>query len=295
MHDPLRCAVHESGFIERGELSLSYLAVLPDQPRAIVIIVHGISEHKGRYLRLQNDLASEGFANYSYDHRGFGLSGGRRTDVKRYRDYLQDLKEVTAFARQHHPHRKVFLVGHSLGGMITAVFCIDFPHEVDGLVLSAPSYDVPLLPWFLELLVKALSRFIPTCPIRYPNLRGKRSHDPEVDIAFENDPLVQTKATPRFYVEFRKMNRYLHQYAGKIVTPTLILQGRQDGIVRPKGAQALFDRLQISQKRLIWYEGLYHEIFNEIGRERVIADLVHWLGGSIDGHSEGVAVSEPYE
>ncbi|MFQ5780455.1 MAG: alpha/beta hydrolase [Nitrospiria bacterium] len=293
MKDPSRRLANESGFIERGGLSLSYLAVLPDKPRAILIIVHGISEHKGRYLRLQNDLASEGFANYSYDQRGFGLSGGRRTHVERYRDYLHDLKEVTAFVRQRHPDQKVFLIGHSLGGMITAAFCIDFSYAVEGLVLSAPAYDVPLLPWFLEAFAEALSRIIPTCSIRYPSLRGKRSHDPEVDIAWENDPLIQSKATPRFYVEFRKMNRYLHQYAGKIVTPTLILQGRKDGIVRPEGAQTLFDHLQISQKRLIWYEGLYHEIFNEIGRERVISDLVNWLGGSIDGHSEGATVSEP--
>lgn len=280
------------GSIQGSDIPLSFQAVLPDHPKAILVIVHGISEHKGRYLRLQNDLAGEGFGSYAYDQRGFGHSGGNRGHVDRYSDYLHDIKAVITSVRKSHPSDKVFLIGHSLGGLIAATFCVDFPHEVEGLVLSAPAFDVVVLPWWLEKLVALLSRIIPAWPIHYPSLDGKKSHDPEVDIAFNKDPLVHTKATPRFYVEFRKMNHYLRASVGKIMTPTLILQGKADAIVRPGGAQIIFDRLQIRQKRLIWYEGFFHEIFNEVGREEVISDLVAWLKGSIDGVSEETDASD---
>ncbi|HIE65991.1 MAG: lysophospholipase [Nitrospira sp.] len=282
----------ERGSIQSGDIPLAFQSVLPEDPKALLIIVHGISEHKGRYLCLQNDLASAGFGSYAYDQRGFGHSGGKRGHVDRYSDYLHDIKAVITFVRLSHPSAKVFLIGHSLGGLISATFCVDFPHEADGLVLSAPAFDVLVLPWALEKLVRLLNCLLPTLPMHYPSLDGKKSHDPEVDIAFNKDQFVQTKATPRFYVEFRKMNDYLRSSVGKIIIPTLILQGRADRIVRPEGAQTIFDHLKIIEKRLVWYEGFFHEIFNEVGRERVISDLVTWLKGTIDGVSEETVVSD---
>jgi alpha-beta hydrolase superfamily lysophospholipase len=243
--------------IQSGEVSLSSQAVLPEHPMAILVIVHGISEHKGRYLRLQNDLAAAGFGSYAFDQRGFGHSGGKRGHVDRYKDYLHDIKAVISSVRKSHPSDKVFLVGHSLGGLISATFCVDFPHEADGLVLSAPAFDVAGLPWVLEKLVWLLNRIMPALPMHYPSLDGHKSHDPEVDIAFNKDQLIQTKATPRFYVEFIKMNNNLRKTLGKIKIPTLNLQGKADPIVRPEGAQTIFDHLQVTQKRLVWYEGFF--------------------------------------
>ncbi len=289
--DPLSFHL-ESGSIQSGNVPLSFQAVLPKHPKAILVIVHGISEHKGRYLRLQNDLAAEGFGSYAHDQRGFGHSGGSRGHVDRYSDYLHDILAVITSVRLRHSSDKIFLIGHSLGGLIAATFCADFPHAIDGLVLSAPAFDVAGFPWWLEKWVGFLNRIFPAWPIPYLSLDGKKSHDPEVDIAFKKDQLIQTAATPRFYVEFRKMNHYLRESVGKIMVPTLILQGKADAIVRPEGAQTIFDHLQITRKRLIWYEGFFHEIFNEIGRERVISDLVAWLRGTINETSEESAVPD---
>ncbi|MFQ5580729.1 MAG: alpha/beta hydrolase [Nitrospiria bacterium] len=281
-----------AGSIQSGDVSLSFQSVLPENPKALLVIVHGISEHKGRYLRLQNDLAAAGLGSFAYDQRGFGHSGGKRGHVERYRDYLDDIKSVIASVRKTHPSTKVFLLGHSLGGLISATFCVDFPHEVDGLVLSAPALDVAGLPWVLEKLVILLNCLLPSLPVHYPSLDGNKSHDPEVDIAFNKDKLVETKATPRFYVEFQKMNNYLRRSAGKIVTPTLILQGDADPIARPEGAQIIFNHLQITQKRLIWYKGFLHEIFNEVGRDEAIGDLITWVQGLTDAYSKETAASD---
>jgi len=247
-----------------------------------LVIVHGISEHKGRYLQLQEDLAKSDYCSYSYDQRGFGLSGGARTDVADYRHYLEDLKAVIATARAAMPGGKVVLVGHSLGGAVAATFCIDYPDAADALILSSPAYDVPSLPLPLEIIARLLKLLMPTASIRYPSIRNKRSRDPSVDLSVAADRLIANKATPRFYAEFLKMNHYFREKAEQIILPTLILQGGSDEIVRPTGAQDLYRRLNHPKKKIINYENYYHEVFNEIGREQVLGDLVTWLDAVLE-------------
>lgn len=275
--DSLDRIVCKGGTIRRDGTTLSFSAVLPDPIRMVLVIVHGLSEHRGRYRRLQLDLGKEGFASYAYDQRGFGESDGSRTHMERYTDMLLDLKRVVEFVREAHPGRKVVILGHSFGGAVSATFCIDYPNAADGLVLSAPAYDVPALPFRLRFIGVLLNQLLPSRPVRYPSVPEWLSHDPEIGLAFKNDPLVQRAGTPRFYVEFGKMNEYLHQHAPKITLPTLLLQGSQDRIVFPSGARALFERIGAAKKKILWYDGFYHEVFNEIGREQVIADVVDWL------------------
>lgn len=269
--------VCKGGTILQNGIALSVSAVLPDPIEMVLVIVHGLSEHRGRYQRLQLDLAKEGLASYAYDQRGFGESDGSRTHMERYTDMLLDLKRVIDSVREAHPDRKVVVLGHSFGGAVSATFCIDYPNAADGLVLSAPAYDVPALPFRLRFIGTMLNHLLPARPVRYPSVPDWLSHDPAIGVAFRNDPLVQRAGTPRFYVEFGKMNDYLHRFAEKIILPTLILQGGQDRIVFPSGARALFGRIGSVKKKILWYDGFYHEVFNEIGREQVIADVVHWL------------------
>lgn len=275
--DSLQGIVRKRGTIPGADAALSYSALLPDSYPLLLVIVHGLSEHRGRYQRLQLDLAKAGIASYAYDQRGFGESDGSRTHMERYTDLLSDLRRVIAFVREGHPGRKVVLLGHSFGGAVSATFCIDHSDDVDALALSAPAYDVPLLPLRLHLLGYVLNRFLPARLVRYPSNPDWLSRDPEVGAAFRSDPLVQRAGTPRFYVEFRRMNKYLHQSVGRITLPTLIMQGSADRIVYPSGARALLEGIGAQRKKLNWYDGFYHEVFNEVGRERVIADLLQWL------------------
>ncbi len=191
---------------------------------------------------------------------------------------------MIAKARTATPDGKIVLIGHSLGGAVAATFCIDYPDAVDALVLSSPAFDVPPLPLPLEVLAGSLKFLMPTASISYPSSRGKRSRDPSVDLALASDPLILNKATPRFYVEFKKMKRCFQENAEKIILPTLILQGGADEIVRPEGAKHLHNRLRNPKNKLITYADYRHEVFNEIGREKVINDLVSWLDGFFRKH-----------
>lgn len=272
------CAeVKKEGNLQQGGIRLSYAALVPPSALAIVLIVHGINDHKGRYALLQDELAVAGFGSFAYDQRGFGLSGGKRADVARYQDFHDDLKVVLSLLRNTCPAVPVFLLGHSLGGLVSATFCINNPGAVDGLVLSSPAYCVGPLPFHLEFLAYLIYFVMPSVSIRYSSLHHRRSHDPEVVRAVAADPLIVAKATPRFYFQFRKMNRYLQENAARIDVPTLILQAGDDEIVVPEGAKVLYACLKNPKKKLLWYEGFYHEIFHEIGRKKVVADLIEWL------------------
>ena len=263
--------------LKLADVTLSYNRVVPENPRAVLIIVHGLSEHGGRYLKLQKEFGAEGFASWAYDQRGFGKSTGDRTYVADYHDFLNDLKHVIAMAKQAYPALPVIIIGHSLGGLVAATFCAKHPTEANGLILSAPAYDVVPLPGMLRLLAMGLNRLCPKRLIRYPSTGKNLSHDPEIVHAFRTDPLVQSAGTPRFYHEFFKMNRYLHDHANQITVPTLILQGTDDTTVFPEGAQRLYDAIASEKKRLTFYDGFYHEPFNEIGRERVLTDMFDWI------------------
>lgn len=263
--------------IQREGMTLSYAVTMPPVSKAVVLIVHGINDHKGRYVLLQEDLAEAGYTSFAFDQRGFGLSGGERADVVRYQDYHDDLSAILDLVRAECPNERIFLLGHSLGGLIVATFCIEHPGEVDSLVLSSPAFEVPSLPFHLEMLGVLLYFLMPSMSISYPSFRSKRSHDPAVGNAVAKDPLIVVKATPRFYMQFRKMNASFQKNVEQIDLPTLILQAGDDAIVSPEGAKVLYERLKNPKKKLIWYDGFYHEVFHEIARTKVVKDLIQWL------------------
>ncbi|MBI3598229.1 MAG: lysophospholipase [Nitrospirae bacterium] len=274
--------------LQLADVTLSYSLVAPENPRAVLIIVHGLSEHGGRYFKLQLELAEVDFAVFAYDQRGFGKSTGRRTDVAHYTDFLDDLKAMIVVARNTHPKIPLFLIGHSLGGLVVSAFCIHFPNGVDGIILSAPAYEFFPLPWIIHFMGVVLNFVCPTIHIRYPSNPEKLSHDPEMTTAFRADPLIQSSGTPRFYYALRKMNDMVKRRADQIALPVLILQGTGDTIVVPEGAQRLYDKIKSEKKRLIFYDRFYHEPFNEMGRERVVADLFSWLNDLLQNKGDKI-------
>ncbi|HET6370272.1 MAG TPA: alpha/beta hydrolase [Nitrospiria bacterium] len=259
-------------------------------PRAVVLIVHGMSEYKGRYHLLQEELAGAGLMSYAYDQRGFGESGGIRTYVRTYHQYLDDLALVVESIRKKHSSLPLFLVGHSLGGLITLSFCIRDQPVLQGVVVSAPVVMHTPPPFRIRFLAYLLSRILPRLSVVYGNEVKRFTHDQKVIDDFLNDPFCQNAGTPRFYTEMQRMRRNLLRDAPKFSLPLLILQGTGDQIVLPKGAQFLYDRVRSGDKRLIWYEGFFHESFNEIGRERVVADTIQWIADRIPAKTTTVDV-----
>jgi len=191
---------------------------------------------------------------------------------------LDDLKTFFDIVRSKHPNAKIFLVGHSLGGLIATTYTVHYQHEFDGLILSGAGLkaDTGFLP-VLIAVVRMLSLLLPKVGIVTINA-SFISQDKTVVDAYVNDPLVFRGRVPvRLGGEVARVMHKLTHEMPKINLPILIMHGTADRLSDLKGSEMLYERVSSHDKTLKLYEGFYHEIFNEPGREQVFADMETWL------------------
>ncbi|MGB7574585.1 MAG: lysophospholipase [Thermodesulfobacteriota bacterium] len=259
--------------------SIYYQCWLPEgESTAVLLIVHGLAEHSGRYMNVVNHFVPLGYAVYGVDHVGHGKSSGTRVYVERFEDYTDTLKIYFDMVRHWQPEKPVFLVGHSMGGLIGAVYLLDYQAELTGAVLSGPAVKVHDTVSSAFIFVgKLISVLMPKLGLIGLEAEGV-SRDPAVVQAYVNDPLVcRGKVTARLSAELVKAIRRLAAEATKITLPILILQGSADRLVDPKGAQMLYDAVNSVDKTIKIYDGLYHEVYNEPEHGQVLGDVKAWL------------------
>ncbi|HIJ58672.1 MAG TPA: alpha/beta hydrolase, partial [Deltaproteobacteria bacterium] len=211
------------------------------------------------------------------DHIGHGKSAGSRVYVERFEDFTDTLKTFSHMIRDWQPKKPIFLIGHSMGGLISSIFLLDHQDELSGAVLSGPSVKVPDMSSVTILAGKLFSTLMPKLGLLALEADGV-SRDPVVVQAYLNDPLVYTgKITARLAAELLKAMKRAEVDASKITLPILIAQGSEDRLVDPDGAQMLHDTVGSLDKTLKIYDGLYHEIFNEPEHHKVLGDVEAWL------------------
>lgn len=271
---------HRDGFIAGvRDSTIYYQCWQPEtESRAVLLVVHGLAEHSGRYMNVVNHFVPLGYAVYGLDHIGHGKSEGTRVFVNRFADYTDTLKLYFDAIRLEHPDKPVFLVGHSMGGLIGALYLLEHQDELTGAVLSGPlvkmAGDISPVVVFMGKLLSAVA---PKAGLTALAAEGI-SRDPAVVQAYVNDPLVYTgKITARLAGELVAATQRLTAEAAKITLPLLIVQGSEDKLVDPAGAKLLYDTVSSTDKTLKVYEGFYHEVFNEPERAQVLNDVEAWL------------------
>jgi alpha-beta hydrolase superfamily lysophospholipase len=259
--------------------SLFYRYIANDSAQATLLFVHGYGEHSGRYESMMRRYHERGFGVGSFDYRGHGKAEGRRGHVMRFGEYLEDLDAfIHLMLERLGNNKKLYLVGHSHGAVVVARYVMDHPEGIDGIALSAPALGFKLkVPAWKVLLGRGMSKVWPTLTLPSDIPPEHVSHDPEIIAAYANDSLNHSVATSRWFTEVSQTQEYVLRNANQINVPILIMQGTDDLIVEPDCAQTLVDGVNSSDKELIWYDGFYHEIFNELERESVYADLDAWL------------------
>ena len=271
---------HQEGFYKgvRGA-DIYYQGWLPaGEARAALLIVHGLAEHSGRYMNYVHRLVPLGYAVYGIDHPGHGKSGGTRGHVKRFADYIDVLGSYIDQVTGGQPGRPLFLLGHSMGALITAAFLLDHQTGIAGAVFSGPLVKMPgnITPVTI-VIGKVLSSVLPKVGLVGVEAEGV-SRDPAVVQAYVTDPLVYTgKATARLSCELLKAMQQVADEAGRIALPVLIVQGSADRLVDPDGARMLHGAVGSADKTLKIYDGLYHEIHNEPEQATVLDDVQAWL------------------
>lgn len=265
------------------DISLYYQYWLPaDEPRAILLVVHGLAEHSGRYLTMVNHFVPKGYAIYGLDQRGHGKSPGRRGYVERFSNFVDDLETFFDVVRSRHHDSKVFIIGHSLGGTIAANYAVQHQNEFDGLILSGAFLKVAdSTSLGLIIAARVLSLLLPKVGIDSIDASAL-SRDKAIVDAYVQDPLVyRGKISARLGAEIIKTMQKLTQQMPKICLPILIMHGTADRLSNPRGSEMLYQRVSSPQKTLKLYDRFYHEIFNEPGHEQVFADMEAWLTARI--------------
>ncbi len=261
-----------------GGLSIYWQSLLPeDEPRAVVVIAHGASEHSGRYRHVAARLTAEGYGVYAIDHRGHGRSEGSRALIDRTAHAVADLDSLVVLATAKHPRTQVFLLGHSMGGTLALCYTMDHERRLAGLILSGPLAALEAASPATRMIAKLLSAVTPKLPAVSIDATLV-SRDPAVVRAYETDPLVHHGKLPaRTVAELAAAIESFPQAVQAITIPTLIMYGTADQLCPPHGSVMLGERIGSTDRTLTSYEGLYHEILNEPEQDRVLDQICSWL------------------
>ncbi len=276
----------ENNFIAGSNGNQLYLKTwfpTTNEVKAIVVLVHGLGEHCGRYQNLLDVLLPMGLAVYAIDHHGHGHSGGLRVYTDRFERFVDDIDRIVERVKKAHPECPIYMIGHSMGGLITSQYLLRFQSKLAGAVLSAPAIKPPtqISPLLIKLgkYIAAIAPKLRAVPLDISGL----SRDPKVIEQYMTDPLVHTgNVTAGLSRQIQLAMEEVERRAHTIQCPLLVLQGSQDRLVNPLGAKALVSLATSADKTLLEYQGLYHELFNEPEKEQVLSDVKSWLENHLE-------------
>lgn len=273
---------HERGATGHALFRRSWTPAAPNEARRSVVLVHGYAEHCGRYEHVAARLVAEGCSVHAFDLQGHGRSEGRRCHVRRFDDFLDDLSGVVQSVRAGTPALPLFVVGHSMGGLIVSAWARERQREVrdvdvrgvatSGAVLAPPDG----VSRSRMLAARWLSRLLPTFGIGSDLDPSGLSRDPEVVRGYVEDPLVESKMTLSLGAELMSAVARTSGGAGDVRVPMLLLHGDEDPLCAAQGSRDFFDGLAV-ERRIHVYPGLRHEIFNEPEHPKVLDDLLAWM------------------
>ena len=271
----------EERYDGKGGLRIAYRTWKPaGEPKALLVIVPGFNSHSGFYKWPAEQFSADGFIVYAVDLRGRGVSDGERFYVDDIEDYVADVDGVVKIAKAANPGKKLFMLGHSAGGVVSVVYALDHQSELAGLVSESFAYQVPA-PDFAIAALKGLSHVFPHAHVlALPNKAFSR--DAEVVKAMDNDPLIAHENQPtKTVAALARADDRLTREFSKITLPVMIIHGTLDQATKPSGSQKFFDNAGSSDKTLKLYEGFFHDMLNDLDKQQVYGDIQAWLDARV--------------
>jgi alpha-beta hydrolase superfamily lysophospholipase len=270
-------ATTEETFGSTGHINIFLRSWLPEgAPRAVVVICHGFNSHSGQYQWAAERLVEQGFAVYAADLRGRGRSDGERFYVEKVAEYTDDLGGAVAIAKSRHPGLKTFLLGHSAGGVVGATYVLDNQAELAGFLCESFAFQVPA-PGFALAAIKGLSHIAPHLGVL--KLKNEDfSRDPAAVAALNADPYVKDETQPAATVAaLVRADERLRDSFETITIPVMILHGTEDHATVCHGSEFFHAHAGSSDKTLKIYQGHYHDLLADLGKESVMGDILEWI------------------
>ncbi|MBD2358670.1 lysophospholipase [Tolypothrix sp. FACHB-123] len=271
----------EDTFKGVGELALYYQAWLPEgKLKAILVIVHGLGAHSSRFGNIIEQLLPQEYAIYAFDMRGNGRSPGQRGYINSWAEFREDLRIFIELIQNLHPACPIFIMGHSLGGVVVLDYILRHPQAaatLQGAIALAPAIGKVGVSKFRLFLGKLLSRIWPQFSLSTGIDLSAASRDQKVISAYAADPLRHTLGTARLATEYFATVDWIYAHAGEWQLPLLILHGAADTVALPEGSEIFYQLVTYQDKLRIVYPDAYHELQSDINYPEVMKDLETWL------------------
>lgn len=252
------------------------------EPKALVILIHGLGEHIGRYEHVAQAFTDAGFILRGFDLRGHGQSEGPRGHADSYDQIAFDIDQFIHEAGSAHPAMPVFLYGHSLGGALVLYYGETHQGFLKGIIATSPGLaPTNPLPAVKMTAAKIFSRIAPGLTMNNDLDVTGLSHDPEVAKKYSSDPLVHPLISARLGMELINKGKFIVDHASQIAVPLLLLQGSEDRLVNPPMTDVFAKHVQADLLTYQVIPGGYHELHNEPDKQKVIQIMVDWLSAHL--------------
>jgi acylglycerol lipase len=251
------------------------------EPRASVLIVHGLAEHSGRYERTGSILAATGLAVTGFDLEGYGGSGGRRAYVDSWETWLDDVEDRLAALRATAEGHSVVLLGHSMGGLVSLTYAESDRPQPDLLVLSSP-WLADYLPEWRRAVARIGGRLLPVLSVANGFDGSTLSRDPKVGTDYLADPLAHHRTTLGLGRQLLEARSRALAHLDRLRVPAFVTHGSADPLVPTASSEVLATLPNVERKV---YPGLRHETLNEPEGPGVAADMAVWIGAHLGSSS----------
>lgn len=268
----------EGYFKGHDQTELFFQTWTPEKVRGRILITHGLAEHSECYNQLAKTLAEDGWQVFAWDLRGHGRSEGKRGFVRHLNNYVDDLGCFVKRVQKDSEGENLLFFGHSMGGLITSLFLQNNSVEYAALVLSSPALGLSVqVPRLKEALAHFAVRWVPTLTmyneIKYEDL----TRDEEILKSHRTDNLRHEKISPGLFLSMVESFPLALENADKLTQPTLMQLSGDDRLVSVTAAREFFEKLPNKKNQLLVYTESLHEIYNDLDREQVIADLKKFI------------------
>ena len=252
-----------------------------DEPRACIVLVHGLGEHYQRYQHVVNRYLTNGFAVIAFDHRGHGKSSGQRGHIPSFQAAVRDIDHFVTYAKSKFPGVPCILHGHSMGGGFVLYYGFKMPGKVNGIVSTSPSLaPAEPLPKWKVAAGKVMSKLLPSFALANGLKLQGLSQDAAVVSAYQKDPYTHDRVSAALGSQILDCGKWMLRQKGAYAQPLLLIHGTHDQLTNHKASEQFSQQISGDITFVPWADG-FHELHNEPFQTQVLQTIIDWLEAHI--------------